>query len=235
MTQSSAGYYICFSVIPHANAGLPDGDEVTAVSSGQLPKLSQSITFGALTDKSYGDSSFTVGATTDSGLFVSYSTSGNCSNSGSSVSLTGAGSCTVTASQSGNASFEAASSKSQTFSIAKGQAFINFNPPNSKTYGDPPFSISASGDSSKPVTLSGSNSVCSYSGGQVTIFEAGTCYVTARQEGDSNYEAATPVQRSILIRRQPQTINFPVSRLKNILMSLLTCQQLVAFQATRLF
>lgn len=207
LTKTSAGYYICFGVTPHAHSGLPDGEEVIT-SQGPMPKLSQSITFAALTDKSYGDSSFTVGATTDSGLSVSYSTSENCSNSGSSVSLTGAGSCTVTASQSGNASYEAASSKSQTFSIAKKQAYITFNPP-TKTFGDSPFNLSATGDANKSVWYTGGDSACSVnSSGQVTILNAGSCSVTANQDGDDNHIGAAPVTKSIMIRRQPQTINF---------------------------
>jgi len=207
LTQSSAGYYICFGVTPKAHSGLPEGEEVIT-TQGPLAKLSQSITFGALTDKTYGDSSFTVGATTDSGLSVSYSTSGNCSNSGSSVSLTGAGSCTVTASQSGNASYEAASSKSQTFSIAKKQAYITFNPP-TKTFGDSPFNLSATGDANKSVWYTGGNSVCSVNhSGNVTIHNAGSCSVTANQDADDNYIGAAPVTKAIFIRRQPQTIQF---------------------------
>jgi len=207
VTNESAGFHICFGVTPHAHSGLPDGEEVIA-TQGPMPKLSQSITFDALTDKNYGDASFTVGATTDSGLSVSYSTSGNCSNSENTVSITGAGSCTVTASQSGNATYEAASSKSQTFSIAKKHAYITFNPP-TKTFGDSPFNLSATGDANKSLRYTGGDSACSVnSSGQVTILNAGSCSVTATQEGDDNHIAAAPVTRAILIRRQPQTINF---------------------------
>jgi hypothetical protein len=38
-------------------------------------KLSQTITFGALADRQYGDAPFALGATASSGLTVSYSSS----------------------------------------------------------------------------------------------------------------------------------------------------------------
>jgi hypothetical protein len=84
-----------------------------------IAKASQTITFGALPNKTYGAADFGVSATTSSGLAVSFTASGRCSMSGSTVHTTGAGSCTVTASQPGSANFEAATSVSRTFSITR--------------------------------------------------------------------------------------------------------------------
>ena len=101
-----------------------------------LLKAGQSITFGALGAKTYGDAAFPVSATTSSGLAVSFAAAAgsSCSVSGILVSLTGAGTCTVIASQGGDADFyNAAPSVSRSFSIAKrgatataGSATINF-------------------------------------------------------------------------------------------------------------
>ena len=60
----------------------------------------------------------TVSATASSGLAVSFAASGSCTVTTATVHLTGAGACTVTASQAGNANYNAAPPVSQTFSIA---------------------------------------------------------------------------------------------------------------------
>ena len=91
----------------------------SATATATTAKLNQTITFGALADKRYGNADFNVSATASSGLTVSFTASGNCTVSGSTVHLTGPGSCTVTASQPGNSTYNAALIVSQTFSIAK--------------------------------------------------------------------------------------------------------------------
>jgi chitodextrinase len=91
----------------------------SATATATTAKLNQTITFGALADKRYGNADFNVSATASSGLTVSFTASGNCTVSGSTVHLTGPGSCTVTASQTGNSTYNAAPVVSQTFSIAK--------------------------------------------------------------------------------------------------------------------
>ena len=87
-----------------------------------VTKANQTITFGALANKTFGDPDFNVVATASSGLGVSFSATGNCTIAGSTVHLTGAGSCTITAAQPGNANFNAATNVPQTFSIAKAPA-----------------------------------------------------------------------------------------------------------------
>src|SRR5262249_30073422 len=91
-----------------------------------IAKASQTITFGALAAKTYGDQSFSVGATASSGLVVSFGASGNCTIATTTVTITGAGSCTITASQAGNANYLAAADVPQTFSIAKASQTITF-------------------------------------------------------------------------------------------------------------
>jgi Carboxypeptidase regulatory-like domain len=80
-------------------------------------KAGQTISFGPLPDKTYGDPDFTVSATASSGLGVSFAASGQCTVSGSTVHLTGVGSCTITASQAGDGNYSAAADVPQTFQI----------------------------------------------------------------------------------------------------------------------
>ena len=86
-------------------------------------KASQTITFGALPDRTAGDPDFTVSATASSGLTVSFTASGQCTVSGTTVHLTGAGSCTITSSQAGDSNYAAAPDVPRTFQINSAQSF----------------------------------------------------------------------------------------------------------------
>jgi hypothetical protein len=113
-----------------------------------IAKASQSISFGPLAGKTYGDLDLAVSATASSGLAVSFAASGTCTVSGpTTVHLAGAGSCTVTASQSGNANYKPAATVSRTFAIAKAGQTISFGPLANKTYGAPDFDVSAGASS----------------------------------------------------------------------------------------
>jgi hypothetical protein len=99
--------------------------QVTETVTAQ--KVDQSISFAPLPDRTYGDSDFDPGAAASSGFAVSYASTGSCSIVGGVVHLTGAGSCKVTASQGGNADYNAAPSVDQTFSIGKALLTITAN------------------------------------------------------------------------------------------------------------
>jgi hypothetical protein len=211
LTDNEVGYYICFEVVAKANSGLPASSPETFVTATAVAKLAQSISFSSLDNKIYEDLPFSVGATASSGLSVSYSTSGECTNSGNQITITGAGSCTVTASQDGDYRYKAATSVSQSFSIAKkDQAIINFTVPTSKTYEDPPFAISAQGyngvsNASNQLVFT-TSSQCSYSGGQITINSAGNCSITATQVGSANYNQAS-MTKIVPINKQTQVLS----------------------------
>jgi len=100
------------SVTGETNTGNNSASDPTTVNKGN-----QTIAFGALADKTYGDADFAVSATASSGLTVSYAASGNCTVSGTTVHITGAGNCTLTASQPGNPSYNAAPDAVQSFTI----------------------------------------------------------------------------------------------------------------------
>src|SRR5205085_1042353 len=109
-----------------------------------ISKAGQTITFGALAGKVFGDADFTVSASADSGLTVTFGASGNCSVSGSTVHITGAGSCTITASQAGDAQYNPATDVPQTFSISTASQTITFSALGGKIFGDADFTVSAS-------------------------------------------------------------------------------------------
>jgi MBG domain/MBG domain (YGX type) len=175
--------------------------------SFSIAKASQTISFAALADKTYGDVDFTVSASASSGLTVSFAATGDCTVSGATVHITGAGSCTVTASQGGNANYNAAPDVSRSFSIAKASQTISFAALADKTYGDADFTVSAPASSGLPVSFSvGASDNCTISGATVHITGAGSCTVTASQGGNSNYNAAADVSRSFSIAKAQATL-----------------------------
>ena len=95
----------------------------------------QTINFGSLPDVVYGSGPITLNATAPSGLPVEYSSTGACAVVGATLTPTGAGPCSVTASQSGNSSWAAASPVSQNFNVNKATLSVNAVA-SGKTYGD---------------------------------------------------------------------------------------------------
>jgi probable HAF family extracellular repeat protein len=116
---------------------------------------------------------------------------------------TNAGDYTASASYGGDTN-HTASSGSKDFTIVQASQTISFGALSNKTYGDIPFTVSATGGaSSSPVTFSAAGNCTSggMNGSTVTITGAGSCTVTASQAGDSNYTAAANVQRSFQIAK----------------------------------
>jgi hypothetical protein len=159
----------------------------------------QTITFGALANKTFGDPDFTVSATSSSGLPASFGASGNCTVSGATVHLSAAGSCTITASQAGNATYNAAPDVPRTFTIAQANQTITFKKLGAKKLGSPDFTVSATASSGLTVSFAASGS-CTVTGTTVHLTANGTCTITASQPGDSNYNPAASVANSFKVQ-----------------------------------
>jgi hypothetical protein len=103
-----------------------------------VARATQSIAFGALPGRTFGDAPFTVSAAGGaSGNPVTFSAAGTCSVAGAVVSIGGAGACTVTAAQAGDANYEAAAPVAQTFTIAQAVPVIAWPAPADITLGTP--------------------------------------------------------------------------------------------------
>ena len=204
----------CGGGTDNGQCSVPNGlSGVTAISAGlhhsmALVELTnQTITFGPLANKTYGDPDFSMSATASSGLAVSFAASGNCTVSGVTVHLTGAGSCTVTASQPGDANYNPATAVSRTFAIAKADQSLSFDSLANKTYGDPDFSISGAASSALAISFAPSGN-CTVSGAVVHLTGAGSCTITASQGGNANYNSAPDVSQTFAIVTASQTISF---------------------------
>ena len=91
-----------------------------------------------------------------------------------------------------------------TLTVIKANQAITFAPLADKTYGDAPFTVSATGGASgNPVTFaaSGNCSASGTNGTTITITTPAGCTVTASQAGNSNYNAAPDVQQSFAINK----------------------------------
>lgn len=95
--------------------------------SANISKADQTITFGAIPDKTTADAPFSAGGTASSGLTVSYTSSNTAvaTVSGSTITIQGVGTTTITASQAGNQNYNAASDVSQTLNVTLAGYFWN--------------------------------------------------------------------------------------------------------------
>jgi hypothetical protein len=176
-----------------------------------VAKAAQTITFGALTGRTYGNPPFTVSATASSGLAVTFSSStvAVCTISANTATIVSGGTCTINAAQAGNTSYLAATTVPQSFAVAKAVQTITFGVLANQTYGVAPFAVSASASSGLAVTFtSTTTTVCTVSGGTVTIRTGGICTINAAQSGNASYVAATTVSRSFTVAKANQTITF---------------------------
>ena len=164
--------------------------------------LGQTITFGALADRTYGGTSFDLSATADSGLTVSYGSSDPtvASVAGNTVTILKAGVTTITASQAGDANRNAAVPVTQPLTVNKADQTITFGALAAAIVGDPPFAFNATASSGLTVSyVSSDPTVAGVSGNLVTILTAGTTTITAGQAGDDNRNAAVPVAQSLTV------------------------------------
>ena len=178
------------------------GATLGAISTQTLTILDndQSITFGPLSNKNFGDPPFTLNATASSGLPVSFQViAGPATINGNALTITGVGTVTVRALQTGNSSYNAANPVDQSFVIFRGNQTIAFDPLTDKTFGNAPFIVSALASSGLPVSFQILSGPATVTGHTVTITGPGLVTVRASQSGDANYNAASPVDRSFLV------------------------------------
>ncbi len=155
-------------------------------------KTDQTITFDELEDKTYGDADFDLSATASSGLSVSYSVvSGPATIDDATVSITGAGEITIAADQEGDASFNAASQVTQSFTVSKADQVISITAIADKTTSDESFEVEATVDSELALSYEVSGPA-SIEGTTITLEGAsGTVTVTVSQAGNDNYNSAS--------------------------------------------
>jgi hypothetical protein len=109
-------------------------------------KASQTITFGALAPKTVGDPAFTLGGTSTSTLGIVYSSSNTsvATISGNTVTIVSAGTTNITASQSGNGNYNAATDVVQPLVVQPATNPPGLTiPPNTAFYVNAPVAVSS--------------------------------------------------------------------------------------------
>ena len=176
---------------------LHSGQQALLDVAPNIPKYEQTITFGVVANRTFGDAPFTLSASASSGLPVTFALAGPtsaCLLSGAVVTITGAGSCSVVASQLGNDDFEAADSVSRLINISRASQSITFGTFGPRYFGDD-LTVAATTSSGLAVSFAASGA-CTATGTTVHLSSVGTCTLTASQNGNANFLAASPEQRS---------------------------------------
>ena len=168
-----------------------------------ITEASQTILFGALPTKTFGNAPFTISATGGgSGNPVTFISDNPAvaTVSGNTVTIIGVGTANITASQVGDANHFAATPVDQVLTVNKANQNITFAQLPTHALGEPDFALTATVPSGLTVTFTSSNPfVASVIGNIVTIVGVGTTVITASQSGNTNYNAANDVSRDLLI------------------------------------
>lgn len=112
ISVSSGGTY---TVTVENATGCPAEDQIVVT----LDPIDQTITFGSLSDKTYGDANFDLTASASSDLTVSFTSLDTdvATISGNTVTIVAPGEVTIRASQSGNDNYNAAPNVERTFNV----------------------------------------------------------------------------------------------------------------------
>src|ERR1035438_3456283 len=116
---------------------------------------------------------------------------------------------TIQANQLGNANYLPAPPVTEAFQVTKAAQTIAFGPLANQPFGTLPFTVSATASSGLAVSFaSTTKTMCTVSGGTVTLVVVGKCTINATQAGNANYAAAPPVSQSFQVTKASQSIAF---------------------------
>jgi hypothetical protein len=156
------------------------------------------------------NTSFTVAASASSTLGVTYGSSGSCTNVGALYTITsGSGTCTVTASQSGNGNYLAATPVSESTTAVRATPTVTFTGAPMDAPYNSSFMLLATTNSTAVAYITATNpSTCSLSGAYspvtVTMLkDAGKCTFTATWGADANYAPYTATQSTTAEKATP--------------------------------
>jgi len=191
---------------------LTDSGKATALTITKALSLTvnpgtPTLAFAAISAKTYGDAPFTVSASSASSGVITYSvTSGPATIAGNTVTLTGAGTVVLGASQAATDSYTAATA-STSFKVNPETPTLTFTTVSTKTFGDAPFTVSASSASSGAITYSVTSGPATIAGNAVTLTGGGTVVLGASQAANGNYGAAT-ASTSFTVNPETATLTF---------------------------
>jgi hypothetical protein len=178
-----------------------------AAGSGGAVAQPQTITFGPLGGKMYGDPAFSISASASSSLPVNFTAAGSCGVVGTTVTIVTAGSCTVTAHQAGNDAYAPAEDVSQSFIIAKAAAAITVG--TAYTFDG---TVKSAMVSTNPTGLSGVTVTYTLNGVPVSNPTNAGVYQVLATLDNPNY-AAAPASGTLTINRATPVIRWQPGRI----------------------
>lgn len=198
-------------VITAAQSG--DGNYAAAVNVTRTLTLitSQTITFPSLPARTFGGADIIPAATASSFLPVTYTSSNTAVATivDGKIRIIGVGSASITASQSGNATFAPAPEVVRPLSVSKAGQTITFPVLSAHVYGEPDFDPGATVTSGLPISYSSSNvNIATIVNGKIHIVGTGALTITASQDGNANYLPAASLTLNLVIDKAAQTITF---------------------------
>ena len=169
-------------------------------------QATQTISFTApASPVTYGISPITLSASSTSGLAITFNVvSGPGTINSSTLTITGVGTVVVAANQTGNTNYAAATQVTQSVVVNPAPPTITFTVPN-HTYGDAPFTVSATSNSTGAMTYSVVSGPATISGATVTLTGAGTVVLQASQAATGNYTLGTQTATFTVAVTQAQT------------------------------
>ena len=174
-----------------------------------IHKVFQSIEFGVLASKTFGDAPFVVSASSSAHLSVFFSASNTLVRIlNNVVIIQGAGTVNITAYSLENDTVVFASA-TQILTIHKGVQSIEFGVLASKTFGDAPFVLSARSTAGFPILFSASNTIVNIKSNTIIINGAGTVNIIAYCLENNDYFRAFTT-RILTISKGIQDIEFRV-------------------------
>nr|WP_320022325.1 Calx-beta domain-containing protein [uncultured Draconibacterium sp.] len=215
--ETSTSYYLTVTVSDGSHTS--SSETISIIVNDVFEKSDQNITFSQLADPTYGDSDFNLTATASSGLPVSYSSSNTsvATIDGNTVTIMGAGSTTITASQSGNASYNAAKDAQQGL-IIRPKALTIMADDKTKVYDGmvySPFTVSYAGfvTGEDNTDLGGA---LTFNGTATTATDVRSDYVITPGGLISDNYAITFVDGTLSITKAAQIITFNEIPLKHL-------------------
>ena len=172
-----------------------DADKtVTALITLIDNSLSQTITFDAVPEKTFGDEPFELKATASSRLAVSFNSSNEsvATINGTTVTIIGAGITIITASQAGNDEYSAAAAVSQELVVNKADQSITIDEISDKDVEAADFEVIATTTSELELFYSVLSGPATVSGNLINLTgEPGTVEIEVSQAGNNNYNEAS--------------------------------------------
>ncbi|GHV72249.1 hypothetical protein FACS1894201_00400 [Bacteroidia bacterium] len=194
-------------------AGNTDYNAATSIAKTfTVTKGTQSISWSQTLTGTYGTAPLTLNATASSGLGITYESSNTAvvTISENILTIVGLGTTTITAKQVGNSNYYAATDVAKSLTVTSGNQTINWSQMLTVAYyGDASITLNATASSGLEIVYESDNTdVATISGNTLSIVGVGTANITAKQVGNTNYNAATNVSKLLTVTKRDQSISW---------------------------